>query len=177
MGWLQHAVAASTFGQVENLPPRGTGDTDKLKTCRHGGKAHIVPNRTAHVPIFVLSDQFAFRPKSKAIVAVDVVKGSRGRAIRRAAADRAGSGQINGKASLRSPWLSHESVRNTLGMDVHPSGSSMSCWSLAACSGMSRGSQEASIRPRESMSRTCVRSLSRFEFSFIRTSASSVTIE
>jgi hypothetical protein len=25
-------------GQVENLPPRGAGDTDKLKTCRHVGE-------------------------------------------------------------------------------------------------------------------------------------------
>jgi len=45
-GWLQHAIT-------------GTLSTGKLKTCRHGGTARIVPNTTGGVPFCSLQVKLA----------------------------------------------------------------------------------------------------------------------
>src|SRR5436190_8490740 len=58
---------------------------------------------------------------------------------------------------------------------VHPSGLSTSSFNRLSRGGGSRSHHSASINPTSSRSRKCVRSLSRNEVSFIRTSASRVT--
>jgi len=92
--------------------------------------------------------------------------------------DGVSCGRPGGKRSGRTlPMDSRGACGGHIGLSpaAHPSGSSMSCWSRAACSGTSLGSHEASMRPRDTRSRRWIWSLRRYEFSFIRTSASSVT--